>query len=61
MFVTDLEEGMGDQSKFFEEICVFVIPYVIDNKGNDFERKDGRHICGMLIVELLTLSVKTTW
>ena len=48
MFVTDLEEGMRDKSKFFEEICVFVFSYVINDSGNDIKRKGGRYICGML-------------
>ena len=30
MFATYLKEGMRDQGKFFEEICVFVISYDIN-------------------------------
>ena len=44
MFDTDLVEGMRDQSKFLEEICVFVIFYDINDLNNDVERKDGRGI-----------------
>ena len=28
MFATDMEGGIGDQSKFLEEICVFVSPTI---------------------------------
>lgn len=52
MFVTDLEEGMRYQSKFFEENCVVVFSYAINDKGNNFERKGGWHICELLNVEL---------
>jgi hypothetical protein len=31
MFVTDLEEGMRDQSKFLEEIYVLVFSYDIND------------------------------
>ena len=46
MFATDLVEGMRDQGKVLEEICVVVIAYDVNDLVNDFERKDGRH-CGM--------------
>ena len=50
MFDTDLLEGMRDQGKLFEKICV-LFSYVINDQGNDFKRKNGQH-CGMLNVEL---------
>jgi hypothetical protein len=31
MFATVLEEGLGDQSKFLEELCVFVFSYDIND------------------------------
>ena len=37
MFATDLEEGMRDQSKFLEEICILVFSYDIYDQGNDIE------------------------
>ena len=49
MFATDLEECMRDQSKLLEEICVAVFSYVINDYGNDIERKYGQH-CGILNV-----------
>ena len=58
MFSADLEEGMRDQSKFLEEICVFVFFYLINDLIDDIKRKDGRH-CGMLNLELHR--EKTTW
>ena len=55
MFATDLdsEEGMGDQSKFLEEICVFVFSYDINDLDSDIIWKNviGRH-CGMLNVSV---------
>ena len=39
MLATDLVEGMRDQSKFLEEICVFVFSYDIDDQGNDIKRR----------------------
>jgi hypothetical protein len=41
MFATDLEEGMRDQSKFLEEICVFIFSYDINDFVNDIKRKDA--------------------
>ena len=60
MFATYLEEGMRDQSKFLEEICILVFSYDINDSGNDIKRKDGRH-CEMLrvkddLVQLLTFA-----
>ena len=41
VFATDMEGGIGDQSKFLEKICVFVFSYDIKNKGKDIKRKSG--------------------
>ena len=43
MFATDLVEAMRDQSKFLEEICVFVFCYGINDLDNNIKLKDGRH------------------
>ena len=44
---------MRDQSKFLEEICIFVFSYDINDQVNDIERKNGGH-CGLLDVELIS-------
>ena len=43
MFAADLEEGMRDQGKYLEEMCVFAFSCDIDNQGKDIKRKNRRH------------------
>ena len=43
MFATVLVEEIRDQSKFLEEICVFVFSYGINDLGNNIKRKGDRH------------------
>ena len=54
MFTTNLEEGMRDQGKFLEKICVFGFSNDINDSVKDIKRENGGH-CG---IERRTSSLK---